>query len=47
MQRNEMTKIKKLTDRYCADGGDGSGKNRLGQMLLELQAEFRKNSLTR
>ena len=31
-------------DRYWADGGDGSGKNRLGQLLMELRAELRKAS---
>lgn len=29
-------------DRYWADGGDGTGKNRLGQLLMELRAEFTK-----
>ena len=36
-------------DNYWADGGDGSGKNRLGRLLMELRAQFRKqltNSLT-
>ena len=28
-------------DRYWADGGDGTGKNRLGQLLMELRAELR------
>ncbi len=28
-------------DRYWGDGGDGSGKNRLGQLLMELRAELR------
>ena len=27
-------------DRYWADGGDGSGKNRLGQLLMELRAQL-------
>jgi ribA/ribD-fused uncharacterized protein len=27
-------------DRYWADGGDGSGKNRLGQLLMELRGEL-------
>ena len=31
-------------DSYWADGGDGSGKNRLGQLLMELRAELRKAS---
>jgi ribA/ribD-fused uncharacterized protein len=31
-------------DSYWADGGDGSGKNRLGQLLMELRAELRKGS---
>jgi ribA/ribD-fused uncharacterized protein len=26
---------------YWADGGDGSGRNRLGQLLMELRAELR------
>ncbi len=28
-------------DRYWADGGDGSGKNRLGELLMELRAQLR------
>ena len=28
-------------DRYRADGGDGTGRNRLGQLLMELRAEMR------
>jgi ribA/ribD-fused uncharacterized protein len=28
-------------DRYWADGGDGSGLNRLGELLLRLRAELR------
>jgi ribA/ribD-fused uncharacterized protein len=28
-------------DSYWADGGDGTGKNRLGQLLMELREEFR------
>ena len=28
-------------DRYWADAGDGTGKNRLGQLLMELRAELR------
>ena len=31
-------------DSYWADGGDGSGKNRLGQLLMELRTELRKAS---
>ena len=31
-------------DSYWADGEDGSGKNRLGQLLMELRAELRKAS---
>jgi len=27
-------------DRYWADGGDGTGKNRLGILLMELRAEL-------
>ena len=33
-------------DDYWADGGDGTGKNRLGQLLMELRALLRDNSLT-
>jgi ribA/ribD-fused uncharacterized protein len=33
-------------DRYWADGGDGSGKNRLGQLLMELRSELRRESST-
>jgi ribA/ribD-fused uncharacterized protein len=28
-------------DSYWADGGDGSGRNRLGELLMELRAELR------
>ena len=28
-------------DRYWGDGGDGTGKNRLGQLLMELRSELR------
>jgi len=28
-------------DRYWGDGGDGTGKNRLGLLLMELRAELR------
>lgn len=28
-------------DSYWGDGGDGSGKNRLGQLLMELRAQLR------
>jgi len=28
-------------DSYWADGGDGSGRNRLGQLLMELRAQVR------
>ncbi len=31
-------------DRYWADGGDGSGKNRLGHLLMELRENLRKAS---
>ncbi len=31
-------------DHYWADGGDGTGENRLGQLLMELRAEFREQS---
>ena len=31
-------------DDYWADGGDGTGKNRLGQLLMELRAELRGQS---
>jgi N-glycosidase YbiA len=29
-------------DHYWADGGDGSGRNRLGQLLMELRTELRR-----
>jgi N-glycosidase YbiA len=29
-------------DRYWADGGDGSGKNRLGELLMKVRAELRR-----
>jgi ribA/ribD-fused uncharacterized protein len=28
-------------DRYWGDGGDGSGKNRLGQILMQVREELR------
>jgi ribA/ribD-fused uncharacterized protein len=31
-------------DSYWGDGGDGSGKNRLGQLLMQLRAELRAAS---
>lgn len=31
-------------DSYWADGGGGTGKNRLGQLLMELRAKFRKDT---
>ena len=29
-------------DSYWADGGDGTGKNRLGELLMELRVQLRK-----
>jgi ribA/ribD-fused uncharacterized protein len=29
-------------DRYWGDGGDGTGKNRLGQLLMEMRMQLRK-----
>lgn len=29
-------------DRYWGDGGDGTGRNRLGQLLMELREVLRK-----
>ena len=34
-------------DNYWADGGDGSGKNRLGQLLMRLRDELRATTETR
>lgn len=31
-------------DRYWADGGDGSGRNRLGELLMQIREEFRSLS---
>lgn len=31
-------------DRYWGDGGDGSGLNRLGQLLMEVRKELRADS---
>jgi ribA/ribD-fused uncharacterized protein len=31
-------------DRYWADGGDGTGKNRLGELLMELRRQLRKQT---
>jgi ribA/ribD-fused uncharacterized protein len=33
-------------DRYWADGGDGSGLNRLGILLMELRAALRREAAT-
>lgn len=30
-------------DRYWADGGDGTGRNRLGELLVELREQLRKD----
>jgi ribA/ribD-fused uncharacterized protein len=30
-----------LNDAYWADGGDGSGRNRLGELLMQVRAELR------
>lgn len=32
-------------DNYWGDGGDGSGKNRLGQLLMQLRAELRADGV--
>jgi N-glycosidase YbiA len=32
-------------DRYWADNGDGSGRNRLGELLMELREELRKATI--
>ncbi|KAB0877808.1 NADAR family protein [Cronobacter muytjensii] len=32
-------------DRYWADGGDGTGKNMLGKILMETRAFFSKKAL--
>lgn len=32
-----------VNDSYWADGGDGSGKNRLGEILMKLRDELREN----
>jgi predicted NAD-dependent protein-ADP-ribosyltransferase YbiA (DUF1768 family) len=29
-------------DKYWGDGGNGSGKNRLGELLMELRTKLRK-----
>jgi ribA/ribD-fused uncharacterized protein len=34
-------------DSYWGDGGDGSGKNRLGQLLMQVRAELREASASR
>lgn len=33
-------------DRYWADGGDGTGKNRLGVLLMRLREEIKNGSLS-
>lgn len=32
-----------VNDSYWGDGGDGSGKNRLGGLLMELRSQLREN----
>lgn len=32
-----------ITNNYWGDGGDGSGKNRLGILLMEVRDEFKKS----
>jgi len=34
-------------DRYWADGGDGSGRNRLGEILMRVRAILRRGNQTR
>lgn len=34
-------------DKYWADGGDGSGKNRLGILLMQLREEMKNNGLNK
>ena len=34
-------------DRYWGDGGDGTGKNRLGELLMELRTALLAESQTR
>ena len=34
-------------DHYWADGGDGSGKNRLGEILMKVRSEIRENNHSR
>ena len=31
-----------VNDKYWGDGGDGSGKNKLGKLLMKLRSEFRE-----
>ncbi|HEV2691846.1 MAG TPA: NADAR family protein [Verrucomicrobiae bacterium] len=33
-----------VNDRYWADGGDGTGGNRLGELLMELREQIRNDS---
>ena len=34
-------KVWPTSEHYWADGGDGGGRNRLGQLLMELRAQLR------
>lgn len=34
-----------VNDKYWGDGGDGSGKNRLGILLMEVRNELRRMEL--
>lgn len=43
LSRDDAQLIEHTTyDRYCGDGGDGSGRNMPGQSLMEIREELRK-----
>lgn len=48
LETGDATLVEHTTnDRYWADGGDGTGKNRLGLLLMEVREEFRAEPVNR
>ncbi len=44
LETNDATLIEHTTrDSYWGDGGDGSGKNRLGQLLMQVREELKED----
>ncbi len=46
LESAETTILHTTNDSYWADGGDGSGKNMLGKLLMELRTELRQATTT-